>query len=337
MTKPGSQTQTTGHRYALKRLSPYMDGQLSERERARVQAHLKSCAECRDELRTLRWTQGLARQMPVMPVPRSFIVREADLETQRIARPRPLLVPALARLQTAAAIVAVLLVTVVAGDLFVRRAPINQGGSAPLMEAAAPQTATAALALAPSQEQGAPAEEPRLKPDTIQIESFDASTATPPSAMAAQAIEPTTTPSAEPSSTLPPRPTRTLTPAGQASQVASTEHTPTPVPTDTAAPTHTPTANPTLTPFPTETATPASDPPARSMPTSQPRKLVKAPPTATQEIANLQGHGQEPGGPDDAGPLRQWQGWRVTQITLGVVLAGLLVAIVWLRRWGRLG
>jgi hypothetical protein len=312
-----------------------MDGQLSERERTHVQAHLKTCPECRDELRTLRWTQDLARQMPAMPVPRSFIVREADLETHHIAQPRPLLVPALARLQAAAAIVAVLLVMVVAGDVFVRRAPMSQGARAPLMEMAAPETATAALALAPTQGQDAPNEEPQLKPDTIQIESFGASTPTPPSVMAVPAVEPT--PTAEPSSTLPPRPTRTPTAAGQASEVASTEHTPTPVPTAMAAPTHTPTAEPTLTPAPTATATAVPDAPETSAPTRQSRMLVKAPQTPTQEIARSENPGLEGGGPNDAGPLRQWQGWRVTQIALGVVLAGLLVAIVWLRRWGKLG
>ena len=66
MSKPMSQTQTAGHRYALKRLSSYMDGQLSGPEGSRVQAHLKACPDCRDELHTLRWTQNLAQQMPVL-------------------------------------------------------------------------------------------------------------------------------------------------------------------------------------------------------------------------------------------------------------------------------
>ena len=138
MSNPRHQTQTAGHRYALKRLSSYMDGQLPDRERARVQAHLNACPDCRKELRSLRWTQNLAQQIPIVPVPRSFIVREADLEAHHIAQPRPLLVPTLARLQTAGAIVAVLLVMVVAGDMFVTRGPWMGRPGALSMEAPPP-------------------------------------------------------------------------------------------------------------------------------------------------------------------------------------------------------
>jgi hypothetical protein len=89
-----------------------------------VQQHLATCKDCREDLRTLRWTCGLLQQMPPVPLPRSFVVREADLETrlgeakggwfnQLLASGR-----LSAGVRAATALVAVLLVIVVAGDLF---------------------------------------------------------------------------------------------------------------------------------------------------------------------------------------------------------------------------
>jgi anti-sigma factor RsiW len=67
------------HRYVGVRLSAYVDGEVSDRERRRIETHLASCEACRAELRALRWTVGLLRQTPSVRAPRLFVVREADL------------------------------------------------------------------------------------------------------------------------------------------------------------------------------------------------------------------------------------------------------------------
>jgi len=318
-----------------------MDGQLSEPERSRVHAHLNACSDCRDELRTLRWTQDLARQMPVMPVPRSFIVREADLEARRGAQRWPRLVPALAGLQTAAAIVAVLLVLVVAGDLWVgRRVPGDQ--SVPIVAMKVQATETVTLAVAAAEAIEAPSTDEQSDPalETQPIMSLAATTETPTSvatnvaelAPKAMAV-PTDTPTPEPSAT------QTPTLVGFSSEVTSTGNTQTPVPTVTPAPAHTPTTEPT--PVPTSVArllpTLTSAPPPTRVPASEPTQLATDP-------VQLMREGDET---EEKGPIeretpslvveRPRSSWRFAQIGLGVALLGLLIAIVWLRRWGRFG
>ena len=62
------------HRFASPNLSAYIDGELSERQRRRIERHLQACAACRQELATLRQTIGLLRNMPTRPAPRSFVL-----------------------------------------------------------------------------------------------------------------------------------------------------------------------------------------------------------------------------------------------------------------------
>ncbi|MBN1641797.1 MAG: zf-HC2 domain-containing protein [Anaerolineae bacterium] len=101
------------HRYVDRRLSAYLDGELGNRERARVEAHLARCQECRASMRALRWTKQLLQQAPAIKVPRSFVVREADVaRPQRAFVRRPLAVT-----QWATAVVALLFVLVLGGDL----------------------------------------------------------------------------------------------------------------------------------------------------------------------------------------------------------------------------
>jgi hypothetical protein len=116
MTRRQSQLQNTKHKYVLDRLSSYMDGHLSVDEHARVEAHLRTCDSCRDDLKTLRWTHDLLQEVVPVPVPRSFVIREAD-----VARPRRSWLGGrpLATLQWATALVAVLLVLVVTGDVWI--------------------------------------------------------------------------------------------------------------------------------------------------------------------------------------------------------------------------
>lgn len=110
--EPGS--KDTGHEYVKERLSAYLDGQLLGQELRTVEEHLAACPSCRWDLDTLRQTVLLTRNMPTMPVPRSFVLPVPATAPARAARPRWRLVPAF---QLATALVALLLFFAVAGDL----------------------------------------------------------------------------------------------------------------------------------------------------------------------------------------------------------------------------
>jgi hypothetical protein len=114
--EPGRKTKETGHDYVRDRLSDYLDGQLLGQERQAVEEHLAACSSCRWELQTLRQTVLWTRNLPAMPVPRSFAlpVPATAAVPARAARPRWRLVPAF---QLATALVAMLLFFAVAGDL----------------------------------------------------------------------------------------------------------------------------------------------------------------------------------------------------------------------------
>jgi anti-sigma factor RsiW len=53
-------------------LSALLDNELEEQERAELEAHLPTCAECRAELESLRRAKALVRAMPLPALPRSF-------------------------------------------------------------------------------------------------------------------------------------------------------------------------------------------------------------------------------------------------------------------------
>ena len=110
--QPGS--KDTGHEYVKERLSAYLDGQLLGQELRTVEEHLAACSSCRWDLDTLRQTVLLTRNMPTMPVPRSFTLPVPAAAPARAARPRWRLVPAF---QLATAMVALLLFFAIAGDL----------------------------------------------------------------------------------------------------------------------------------------------------------------------------------------------------------------------------
>lgn len=60
------------HAYVEARLSDYVDGQLPDDERARVQEHLRGCEQCRASLDSLQWTISLLKQVPAPGLPRQF-------------------------------------------------------------------------------------------------------------------------------------------------------------------------------------------------------------------------------------------------------------------------
>lgn len=104
---------TTEHHYVEERLSAYLDGRLSSDERRVVEHHLARCSTCRWNLRTLRQTVEWARELPMVPVPRAFTLPVAP-RARVVPQPRRSWLPLL---QGATALVALLLVFVVAGDV----------------------------------------------------------------------------------------------------------------------------------------------------------------------------------------------------------------------------
>lgn len=96
-------------------LSAYIDGEVTPDEAARVEQHLPTCRHCADELESLRWTVNLLREVPPIPVPRSFAVRLADLEPEPVQR-RPLPRWLLNGLQWATAATALLMMLLIAAD-----------------------------------------------------------------------------------------------------------------------------------------------------------------------------------------------------------------------------
>ncbi len=95
-------------------ISAYIDNELSPQEQTEVESHLTTCADCAWHLRTLRQTVAMVKELPTVPVPRSFTIREA----------RPggfwpgLRFPRLhLYLKGATALVALLLILMVAGEV----------------------------------------------------------------------------------------------------------------------------------------------------------------------------------------------------------------------------
>ena len=76
-------------------LSALLDNELDEQERAELETHLPTCAECRAELESLQRTRALVRALPQPALPRSFALplEAASLPEQRLetaaARPTP--------------------------------------------------------------------------------------------------------------------------------------------------------------------------------------------------------------------------------------------------------
>lgn len=101
----------TEHRYTEDRLSAYLDGELTERERTAVEQHLESCRDCRLSLETLRQTVRWTRGLQPVPVPRVFTI-QPSAQPARAARP----VLALPVMRAATAVVALLFVVALAGS-----------------------------------------------------------------------------------------------------------------------------------------------------------------------------------------------------------------------------
>lgn len=68
-------------------LSAYIDGALSGAELARVEGHLQACERCRATAAELRAVRGALQELPHERAPRSFALRQTDVEAPRRAAP----------------------------------------------------------------------------------------------------------------------------------------------------------------------------------------------------------------------------------------------------------
>lgn len=87
MKNPASNRGQSNHAHSdIELLSAYIDDEVTPQEAARVERHLQSCRTCVEELESLRWTVGLLREVPPVPVLRSFAIRQIDIEPERARR-----------------------------------------------------------------------------------------------------------------------------------------------------------------------------------------------------------------------------------------------------------
>ncbi|HET8645069.1 MAG TPA: zf-HC2 domain-containing protein, partial [Vicinamibacteria bacterium] len=135
-------------RHSLERLCAFLDGELSPAERAEVEAHLRECATCRQELDGLLAVDAAARELTVAAPPGYFEAFPGRVR-QRLAARRRRAVPA----WTLAAAAAVLLAVLTPLTLRERSAPAPTSAreslrSQPTPAAQAPAAPPAATAAA---------------------------------------------------------------------------------------------------------------------------------------------------------------------------------------------
>ncbi len=101
-------------------LSAYLDGELGERERERVEARLSEDADLREELQALSYVATVVRELPRVSAPRNFILSESMVSRQATApAPKPRRAWAAPLLTAATAVSSLLFAVVLAGQLII--------------------------------------------------------------------------------------------------------------------------------------------------------------------------------------------------------------------------
>ena len=305
------------HRYVSDRLSAYVDGELAVAERGRVETHLAGCEDCRADLRALRWTKRLLQQVPQVKIPRSFVIREADVTARRPARRRMSLLVT----QWATAAVALLLIVAVGGDLLSRG--LWSGQSAAPMPAFEEPARTVAVE-AEQQMAVREAEVDVLKEVPAQPESE-----------VARAVPMATPPP-------PAMPAEKAAPEGDVERMGATDAVSTTVaPKMMVQPETAGVITSTLAAEETKPEVLAQTPEQERDTQALPGKEA-----ATEEETEAERVIATPASPrkDDAAVVTSFEegilvsrrparlSWRVAEIALGIALAGLLAAVVWMRR-----
>ena len=173
--------------------SAYLDGRVTDAERAFVERHLEVCVDCARHLTTLRATVAAVREMPRFHAPRSFALPRSMAKQSQIA---PWLYPFL---RAATAVAAFLFALTVAGDLFLRSSltastPVALAPTSVVMQSEALRSAQPATApaVASAPQASAPlATQPKLEmavPDTA-TPSIAAAAKMAPPALAEPPVE----------------------------------------------------------------------------------------------------------------------------------------------------
>jgi len=333
-------------------LSAYLDGQLTPKERSRLEARLQGDAQLRSLLVELRRTRAILRSQPRLRAPRNF-----TLTPQMAGKPARTTPGAYPALRLASVLAGVLFVLVLVGDLITaphqsalpQPAP-NQAAMqvAPKMSvvpsptsgaypglAANPRAAVPPTAAAETLSLGAGA--PTQPPPFAQLESPSTPTETASSMAAAamqklaQAEQTETAQAVKPTTLPPPSPLEKAVPVSPTATSSGIE--PTKKPILPLAPQ--PTFEPTLTPIPEPTQAPAQEP------TLEPTQEPSSYPLHQPEVSIAQGQPyptvSEPAYP----PAEQLPRppdrtiLRVAEVLMATVaLAAGLIAI-YLRRIGR--
>ena len=124
------------HERWRERLSTYIDERLEPRERQEVERHLAGCTSCRDDLESLRGAVTLLRRMPQVPVPRSFRLTEAPVESGL-----PWMTRYAAPFRYATAVAGLLFLGVILGDVLIPTNGVTTPAADSLERGAAPPTA----------------------------------------------------------------------------------------------------------------------------------------------------------------------------------------------------
>lgn len=127
-------------------ISAYLDGQLAQKERARLEARLQASAELRSALEDLRNTRTLLRSQPRVRAPRNFTLTPQMVGGLAPRRSTPSLFPFM---RLASAFAGLVFVLVLVADLF--------AGAPPVPTASMPQMAEVAMATEEVMLESAPA------------------------------------------------------------------------------------------------------------------------------------------------------------------------------------
>ena len=113
-------------------LSAYVDGRPEQTARVRIEAHVESCAECREALVELRALRTALRELPRVAAPRSFALREADVRPVAAGHPAGTTARAPALLGGLASVALVAFVMLVSVDVLDQPSEERAASSAPL-------------------------------------------------------------------------------------------------------------------------------------------------------------------------------------------------------------
>jgi hypothetical protein len=306
-------------------LSAYLDDQLDAKDRARLEAQLADDPALRSELEMLRRTVALVRDLPTQPVPRNFILPQAVTTGVRrtpVQRRPGWLAPLLT---AATAVVSLLFVAVLVGDLLFS----GMGGMAQLA-APAPAAEHAAAPTEPSPPEKEAGEAPR-KFSITESPGDALAEATASAEEQAESGEAEVTPLAMevPGTSSPKAAVLPTVPAGRGANDEGVGPTPAPEespilasgggepPTEEAADMAAPSSTPVSLPQP-----------ATGAPTEPALHDTESAPTEIVEI-------EAPSGRDGGGVFSNTSPWRVTEVALGASVFLLLAATIWVWRTRR--